>query len=240
MVTGERPRTARQYVLGILRTEILQGRHPPGSRLRQEEVAGRLNVSTTPVREAFRDLLAEGLISLDAHRGAVVRGLNLDDLREIYQMRIRLEPLLAERTLDAVTDESIARAEACHRRMCATSSPEQWAHLNEEFHAALTVGRDDSRLAGVVYSLAHAASPYVVLSLFAQPGLMATNNSDHEELLALYKARDRAGVYRKTEHHLAQTLEAIEQEAEAKADPGYWQGQAQGGLVPAQADRAPR
>src|SRR3546814_2795398 len=54
MVTGERPRTARQYVLGILRTEILQGRHPPGSRLRQEEVAGRLNVSTTPVREAFR------------------------------------------------------------------------------------------------------------------------------------------------------------------------------------------
>src|SRR3546814_3746759 len=93
---------------------------------------------------------------------------------------------------------------------------------------------DLSRVAAVVYSLAHAAAPYGVLSLFAQPGLMATNNSDHEEMLALYKARDRAGVYRKTEHHLVQTLEAIEQEAEAKADPGYWQGQgsqSQGGQV---------
>ncbi len=63
------PRTAHQYVLGTLRTEILQGVHAPGSRLRQEEVAQRLRVSTTPVREAFRDLQAEGLVSLGTHRG---------------------------------------------------------------------------------------------------------------------------------------------------------------------------
>lgn len=218
MKVRERPRTARQYVVGTLRREILQGRHQPGSRLRQEEVAARLEVSTTPVREAFRDLLAEGLISLDAHRGAVVRGLTLSDVQEIYQMRVRLEPLLAERTFDNVTDEQIARAEALHRRMCANTSPETWASLNEEFHATLTGGEtQDGRLSGIVYTLAHAASPYVVLSMFARPEIIEMNNRDHAELLALYRVRDREGVSLKTELHLAQTLDTIEREVERKS-----------------------
>src|SRR3546814_11533183 len=75
----------------------------------------------------------------------------------------------------------------------------------------------------------------VVDYLPAPTDVAAIEAHDVEEMLALYRARDRAGVYRKTEHHLVQTLEAIEQEAEAKADPGYWQGQGsqrQGGQVP--------
>lgn len=215
-----RPGTIRQHVLGTLRTEILQGRYPIGSRLRQEEVARRLGVSTTPVREAFRDLLAEGMISLDAHRGAVVRGLTLSEVQEIYQMRIRLEPLLAERTLDTITDEHIARAEACHREMCRTENPELWASLNQEFHVTLTGNSNDRRLGNVVYTLAHAASPYVVLSLFARAEIREMNNRDHAELLAFYHARDRAGIAQKTEDHLAQTLRAIELEVESKSVSG--------------------
>lgn len=215
-VAIERPRTARQYVLGLLRTEILQGRHPPGSRLRQEEVAGRLDVSTTPVREAFRDLVAEGLISLDAHRGAVVRGLTLSDVQEIYQMRIRLEPLLAERTLSDVTERHLAEAAIAHEKMCARPTPEQWAAFNEEFHAALT-GNPEGRLAGTVTNLAQAAAPYVVLSLYARPDIMDMNNRDHEELLELYRARNKRGIVKKAAAHLVQTLEAIEQEVELKA-----------------------
>ena len=64
-------------------------------RLRQEEVAARLGVSTTPVREAFRDLLADGLIGLDSHRGVLVRGHTLANVRELCQLRILLEPMLA-------------------------------------------------------------------------------------------------------------------------------------------------
>lgn len=213
----ERVKTARQYVLGILRTEILQGRHPPGSRLRQDDVARRLDVSTTPVREAFRDLLAEGLISLDTHRGAVVRGLTLSDVQEIYQMRIRLEPLLAERTLGAITDQHIAAAAEVHKMMRKRPTPEQWAALNEEFHGQLTGGSTEGRLAGTVVNLAHAAAPYVVLSLYARPDIMDMNNRDHEELLALYRVRDRQGIVEKTAAHLVQTLEAIEQEVELRS-----------------------
>lgn len=213
------PTTVRQHVLLDLRTKILQGRYPAGTRLRQEEIARQLDVSTTPVREAFRDLLSEGLISLDARRGAVVRGLTLDDVQEIYQMRMRLEPLLAARSFDRVTDDDLARADACHRKMCGKVSAQSWANLNEEFHAALTGNTTGGRLGSVVYNLAHAASPYVVLSLFADPDIRDMNNRDHAELLALYRSRDRDGVVATTERHLAQTLRLIEQEAQLKLAP---------------------
>ncbi|WP_234707435.1 GntR family transcriptional regulator [Rhodopseudomonas palustris] len=192
--------------------------------MRQEDIARQLDVSTTPVREAFRDLLAEGLISLDERRGAVVRGLTLNDVQEIYQMRLRLEPLLAERTFDAITDDGLDRAEACHRKMCGKVSAQNWATLNEEFHAALTGNASGSRLGSIVYNLAHAASPYVVLSLFAKPEIRDMNNRDHADLLALYRSRDRGGIVAKTERHLAQTLLSIEHEAEQKTANGHDDG----------------
>jgi len=68
-----------------LRTDILQGRLAAGEHLRQDDLARRLEVSTTPIREALRTLISEGLVFFDAHRGAVVRGLTLGDVEEIYR-----------------------------------------------------------------------------------------------------------------------------------------------------------
>jgi DNA-binding GntR family transcriptional regulator len=198
------PKTIRQYVLATVRGEILRGEHPTGGRLRQEEIAKRLDVSTTPVREAFRDLLAEGL--------------TLQDVQEIYEMRIRLEPLLAERSFERVGEDDIGRARTAHERMCRDIDAEQWAQLNEEFHRALTGGKGNGRLSGVVYGLAHAAAPYVVLSLFAHPEIKAVNTADHAELLCLYEARDKTGIVRVTREHLSKTLDAIEREVRRRAE----------------------
>jgi DNA-binding GntR family transcriptional regulator len=65
-------RTAHEYVRNSLREGILRGSLVGGTRLVQSEIASELEVSTTPVREALRDLATEGLVQLDAHRGAVV------------------------------------------------------------------------------------------------------------------------------------------------------------------------
>ena len=115
--------TARHYVLNALRIEILQGAHPAGTRLRQEEVAKRLHVSTTPVREAFRDLLAEGLVLIDPHKGVVTRGLTSAAVTEIYDMRMVLEPMLAQRACRDITDEQIRTAAKIHDQLCANARP---------------------------------------------------------------------------------------------------------------------
>jgi DNA-binding GntR family transcriptional regulator len=210
----KRPETARQYVVAVLRAKILKGEYLSGARLRQEEVASQLGVSTTPVREAFRDLLAEGLIGLDTHRGVLVRSLTLADVQELYELRIVLEPMLAVRALHASTPEHLDAAEAIHLQLCAEQDPERWATLNLTFHQALHAPASDSRLARIVTSLAEAAGSYVTLSMHATPELMTLNNADHAQLLRLYRCRSAKGLAAKTAAHLDQTLRAIERDVE--------------------------
>ena len=211
-MTTRRPQTTRQFVVGTLRAEILAGVHVTGARLRQEEVASRLGVSTTPVREAFRDLLAEGLIGLDVHRGALVRGLTLADVREIYRMRMALEPLLARDALEAGGRGDFAAAAALHRQLCDERDPGRWAALNVSFHGALTASVPEGRLSRTVTALAEAAGAYVSLSMHAAPDLMALNNRDHAALLDCFERGDVGRAVAKTVAHLEQTLEAIERD----------------------------
>ena len=216
-MASKRPQTARQYVVGVLRTEILKATHEAGTRLRQEEVAARLGVSTTPVREAFRDLLAEGLIELDTHRGVLVRGLTLTDVRELYELRILLEPRLALKAVAFAAPAHLDAAEATHRQLCDEQEPERWAALNVIFHRELTAPAPEGRLSRIVESLAAAAGAYVTLSMHATPELMALNNADHAELLRHYRDGNAQRAARKTARHLEQTLLAIEQDVRTRS-----------------------
>jgi len=201
--------TARQYVLSVLRTSILDGTYPEGTRLRQEEIAKRLAVSTTPVREAFRDLLAEGLVWIDAHKGVVSRGLTATALREIYELRILLEPMLAARACTQIGAEALAAARAHHEAMCETTDPEAWSLLNEKFHAQLVATQSQTRLYELTGSLATAARPYVVLSMHVSPAIIAGNNEDHAGILDGFEVRDAALVEARARAHLEKTLYAL-------------------------------
>ena len=121
------PRTISGAVAARLRQEIVAGELPAGTRLRQVEIARRLGVSTTPVREALAALQREGLVRLHPQRGAVVFLPSVDDLREHYEIRIALEELAVgkaaerfERDWAAPLEEMLESAPA--RRPGATSS----------------------------------------------------------------------------------------------------------------------
>ncbi|MFC0396858.1 GntR family transcriptional regulator [Paraburkholderia rhizosphaerae] len=201
--------TAQQYVLNTLRAEILSGLHPANTRLRQEEVAARLQVSTTPVREAFRDLRAEGLVSIGPNRGVVTRGLTATDVDEIYELRMVLEPMLAQKACLRASGTQLDAAQACHRTMLATDSPEAWSVLNEAFHEHLVACEAHTRLFAMVGALFAVARPYVALAMHVQQDIMASNNDEHAALLAAYRARDDAAVYEQTREHLKNTLAAV-------------------------------
>ncbi|MGF6787844.1 GntR family transcriptional regulator [Paraburkholderia sp. 35.1] len=202
-------RTIQQYVLGTLRAEILSGVYPPNSRLRQEEIAKRLSVSTTPVREAFRDLRAEGLVSIDPNKGVVTRALTAADVSEIYELRMVLEPMLSQRACTHATDGDLAAAEKVHDEMCATLSSERWAILNEEFHKHLMASAAGTRLSELVEGLSLVARPYVSLSMHVKSDILDSNNREHADLLDAYRARDMRAVHEQTYAHLENTRDAI-------------------------------
>ena len=83
--------TIREQVYKILRDDICQGVYPPGTRLQEVELAEGLNVSRSPVREALRQLAADGLLLEIPNKGVYVKEFTVKDIEEIYDLRVMLE-----------------------------------------------------------------------------------------------------------------------------------------------------
>lgn len=205
-----RSRTAHEYVRSELRAAILDGELPGGTRLLQSEIGERLGVSTTPVREALRDLVTEGLVFFGAHQGAVVRTLQLSEVREIYELRMTLEPLLIQRVLDKIDDEALDRAQRLWQQMEEETDPAVWVERNHAFHAVFAEPDAGSRLTQILTGLRDSASAYVGLSLKTRPDQMRRANADHARMLTLFRERNAEALVALTLDHLRSTLTAIE------------------------------
>ncbi|PLY61265.1 GntR family transcriptional regulator [Herbaspirillum sp. BH-1] len=203
-------KTIEQQVLSQLRNDILRGNYRPGDKLRQDDVARRFEVSTTPVREAFRGLRSEGLVTIDANKGVVVKGLSVQDVAEIYELRIVLEPLLARKSVASIRPDALEAATALHEQMCRADDPHAWAALNCDFHDHLMRSEQGSRLYEMVRNLLLVAAPYVSLSIYLLPQIQLTDNEEHAQILQGYRQRDAALVEQIVRQHLQQTLEAIQ------------------------------
>ena len=99
-------RNASAAATELIREAILDGRLPPGQRLKEEELARELGISRTPVREALLVLQAEGLVDAAPNRGAVVRSHDGDDLEDLYQLRALLEGYAARRAAANISEAS--------------------------------------------------------------------------------------------------------------------------------------
>src|SRR5437868_3185775 len=89
--------------LEALRERILRGHYPEGEPLRQDALASELGVSRIPVREALRQLEAEGLVTFAPHRGAVVSSLSIDEITELFELRAEVEGELLRRAIPKMT-----------------------------------------------------------------------------------------------------------------------------------------
>src|SRR5256885_4399248 len=103
-------RTLAEKAFGALHEAILAGRLGPGGRLPIEELADVLDMSAMPIREAVRRLDAAGLVENIPHRGARVTELSIDDLEEVYEARLALEPLTVRRAAEHFNEENTAVA----------------------------------------------------------------------------------------------------------------------------------
>ena len=185
-----RGQTAHVYVRESIRLAILKGDLPGGTRLVQSDIAKRLDVSTTPVREALRDLASENLIRIDPHRGGVVCELDESDILEVYQIRRQLEPLALELAMPLMTEEAIARAEALHEAMSAAPHSAAWVQLNRDFHMAIYEVANRPRLVSLVRSLQDASVMAVNAKLQRLPNLREIANVEHGHLLDALRNRD--------------------------------------------------
>jgi DNA-binding GntR family transcriptional regulator len=142
-------------IADALRSAILQGKLTSGQPLRQDEIAAEFNVSKIPVREAFVQLQAEGLIKLHPSRGAVVSNLTPAEVHEIYVMRLALEPLALEGAIPNMTPTHFMQLEHILARIDYEADLSKWAELNWEFHEGLYMPAQMPHLLNTIRALHH-------------------------------------------------------------------------------------
>lgn len=196
-----RYRTSQEMITETLRTAILRGLLPGGTVLRQDRLGTQFGVSRIPVREALRQLDAEGLVVVKPHRGAVVAELSPAEVGEIYEMRIALEQLALRLAIPHRTDADVKRAERVLAALDAVTDLERWSELNLEFHRTLYAPANRPRLFALIHSLRANVDRYarIYISVMKRK---ATSQQEHRRILEAYRQRDTSGALAALEEHL--------------------------------------
>ena len=150
--SGTRPPGSRaEYVYEVLRSEILNGTLPPGAPVPQDEIATRLAVSITPVREALRRLESAGLVTYQTHFGATVTELTQDAADELYLLRAAVEGLGARLAASRITENQLNELRTIHEGMKRAHRRRQVSQLAEssrQFHAIVAEAGGPALIAG--------------------------------------------------------------------------------------------
>jgi GntR family transcriptional regulator, rspAB operon transcriptional repressor len=193
-----------------LREQILSGRLSPGRRISQLSLAEHYGVSRLPVREALRALSSDGLVVMEPARGARVAALDGDDLREVYLLRERLEPLVVSLAIDQVTERDVREAESLLRGMDDPQTPDdEWLRLDRQFHTMWYDLVKMPRLIRTVDQLWDVAQRYRGLSLMT-PGSAGTSNREHWLLLDSIRRRAADDAEAVLEVHIRRTRVILE------------------------------
>jgi DNA-binding GntR family transcriptional regulator len=201
-------KTASESVAEQLRAEVQRGDLRPGERLRQGEVARRFGVSTTPVREAFALLQAQGLVRIDPHRGAIVFHPTAEDVRELYEIRTILETLAISKAVAYITPGVLDRLQKLIDEMSETEHSDRWLQLHNEFHIGLYRLAGRPRLVTLIANLRDAASSYINMFVSDHKGAGMAGHG-HREILEACRARDTAAARRAIKAHLETAVDRL-------------------------------
>lgn len=208
--------TLHQRVVARLREAILKGELKPGERLVQEELAEAMGVSRMPIREAIRQLEKEGLVTVEAHKGAVVTPLTTEDIEEIYELRAMLESEAVHRSLPHLTAEDKRKLKElldAMKQAAAKGETDRFVELNAEFHRLLRRGCRWRRAHRFLEMLWHGYPPHTPHILHGQ---MDRSLQEHEGMLQAVEEGDADRLKEILRQHILRTGAALKKHLSEK------------------------
>jgi DNA-binding GntR family transcriptional regulator len=190
---------------------ILCGGLLPGQKVPQDQVAEALGVSRMPVREALRQLEAEGFVRLVPHRGAVVRELSIQDIREVYQIRIALEGLAARLGAPQSTPDQLRRLRrqvTLMRQAVHRNDVSRLLELNKEFHHICYESAGNERLIRLIRDLRNYSLRYRLFHAFI-PDRLRESFREHEAIFRAFQSHDGEAARHHTEHNMQRTADVL-------------------------------
>ena len=212
-------KTKEDYVAEFLREGILAGRFARGARLKQAEIAQQLDISITPVREAFRILEAEGYILNITHRGVVVAPFDVSATREIIELRVVLESrlvLAAMRSMSREDHSTLAELERDFEQAIAKGDRPAVRAMNYRFHSYLySLAKQPQTLHFM--QVLWAKYPFDLINLIG--GRVGRAAQEHGDLLKAIAAGDEQAALTAVREHIEAGWQELQQDL-ARTGPG--------------------
>lgn len=199
---------ARIKIASILKKALFSGEYKSGDELSLTDIAARLGVSRTPVREAFQQLESEGLIELRMNKGAIVKPIDEHYIRDHYEMRILLEAEAARRAAVNGMDNADDLLKLLHRteRIMEDLSNEEYEDVNQRVHSAIWKASGNDRLSKMLQSLWNGPS----IGMLTPPlEHYKASTEEHIAIVEAIKAGDADAAKREMERHIGRSLENI-------------------------------
>ena len=201
----------RDVVFNTLREAILRGDLVPGERLMELQLAAKLGVSRTPIREAIRMLEQEGLAITIPRKGAIVAGMTEKDMQDVLEIREALEELSVQVACDKITEEEVARLRENMENFedsLKSGDLKRMAEADVEFHDVIYQATDNLKLINMLNNLREQMYRYRVEYL--------KNPSNHEQLLreheAIYRGimeKDKDAVTEMIRKHISNQVDVV-------------------------------
>lgn len=207
---SDRNSPAPVMVVNVLREAILMGLFPQGRILRQAEIAASLGVSHTPVREAIRQLEAEGFVEIIPNRGAMVTGLTEDDAREIFSIRALLESEALRLAIPKLDEKTLRRCDYINMEIGEEKDIHKWCGLNWEFHKCLYQAAKSPRLLQMIQNLYSNVDRYLRLYLELE-NYRSIGKDEHSSIVQALRNGDENGAIKALRLHLENSRKFFEE-----------------------------
>jgi DNA-binding GntR family transcriptional regulator len=191
--------TAEQ-IYSSLKERLAHGEFAPGLRLTEEQLARELGTSRTPVREAMRRLVADGLLQFRPNYGTFVGTWTARDVQQLFDLRTMLESEVAAAAAPVIADAVIDQLEVVQEQIEAQSDDirglnlERIDPLNRQFHRLIAEAANNPRLVAMLTNAIEAPIVRQTLRRYTQPQLRRSF-THHRELIDAFRARDAAWAH---------------------------------------------
>ena len=189
-----------QFVLEAIKHDILTGGLRPGQALVETELAARFGVSKTPVREALKTLAGSGLVVMSQYKGVTVRMVDADMAREVYDVRLLLEPEAVRRTV--ATGAPLDAAHDALQRAATAEDQAERSLANRDFHRALYLPCGNPLLARMLDEVRDQAALVSTVAWATIPS-WEREAAEHREILRLALADDADAAAGALHDHIA-------------------------------------
>jgi DNA-binding GntR family transcriptional regulator len=194
-------RSTPDLIADALREAIVRGIFQEGQSLRQDEIATQFGVSRIPVREALRQLEAEGLVKIHLNRGAMVSALSPAEAQEIFEIRSALEVKAIQLAIPKLTAADLEKASVILKQTDQTTDTGLLAKLNWEFHATLYAPAERPRLLTMIKTLHLNVDRYVRLQM-GQMDYQERSQKEHYQFLEACLHHDSKAAVRLLKKHI--------------------------------------